>query len=90
MIIEFFLNLILGFFRVVLIPDHIEDLPDTLTTTLATLSAILIDGIRIINAFIDETYIAALIVFVIAFNGAITAYHVIMWVLRKIPFLGID
>lgn len=90
MIIEFFLNLVLGFFRVVLIPDHIEDLPQTLTTTLATLSVILIDGIRVINAFIDETYIAALLVFVVGFNGAITGYHVLMWVLRKIPFLGID
>lgn len=90
MLLEFFLNLILGICRGVLVPDQIEDLPQTFTTVLASLGVILVDGFRLINAYIDEIYIGALLVFVCAFNGVIWGYRLVMWCLRKIPFISID
>ena len=90
MLLEFFLNLILGICRGVLVPDHIEDLPATFVTVLSSFCVILIDGFRIINAYIDETYIGGVLVFVCAFNGVIWGYRFIMWALKKIPFISIE
>ena len=90
MLLEFFLNLILGLCRGVLIPDHIEDLPQTFLTVLASLGVILVDGLRVINTFIDETYIGGLLVFVCAFNTVIWGYRLFMWAVKKIPFIGIE
>ena len=90
MVIEFFLNLILAFCRAILVPDHIEDLPDRFLVVLGTALGYIIDGMRIICAFIHVEYIAALLAFCCFIYAVHLAYDGIMWVLRKIPFISID
>lgn len=90
MLIEIILNFILLVFRVAFATIQIENLPSDIQMVLATLTAYLIDGGRVICAYIHVPYILALLTFVIAMNAVMNGYRFLMWVLRKIPFLGID
>lgn len=90
MIVEFFLNLFLGLLRTVLTPAEVTHIPATFATVLSTIIAYLIDGIRVVNAFIDETYIGALLAFVVFVDGVVLAYRLLMWALKKIPFVSIQ
>ena len=90
MLIEIILNFILLVFRAAFATIQIENLPSDIQTVLATLTAYLIDGGRVICAYIHVPYILALLTFVIAMNAVMSGYRFLMWVLRKIPFLGID
>lgn len=92
MIIEALLNLLLALLRVLFFDPEaaVLHVPTAFAQALATGIAYIIDGIRIINAFIDENYIAALLGFVIALDAIVMGYRFVMWALKKIPFLGID
>lgn len=90
MILEVFMNLILAFLRLVLAPVEIVGIPATFGSVIATILVYLIDGMRILNAFIDEYYIGALLGFVFFVSAIVHAYHLLMWLLRKIPFINID
>lgn len=90
MLIEMLLNLVLAFLRVLLLPLRIEGLPDDVRTVFATLTAYLVDGSRVVCAYIHVTYISALLTFVIGLSALINGWRLIRWVLKKIPFLGID
>lgn len=90
MLIEIVLNFILLVFRVAFLPIQIEHLPSDIQIVLATLTAYLIDGARVVCAYIHVPYITALLAFVIAMNAVMNAYRFLIWLLRKVPFLGID
>lgn len=90
MLIEILLNIVLAFLRVVLLPLQIDNIPQDVLTIFATLTGYLIDGARVVCAYIHVTYFALLLGIVIAVNTLINGYRFLMWVLRKIPFFGID
>lgn len=90
MLIEIILNFILLVFRAAFATIQIEHLPSDIQTVFATLTAYLIDGARVVCAYIHVPYITALLAFVIAMNAVLNGYRFLMWVLRKLPFLGID
>lgn len=92
MLIEALLNLVLAILRYFFFSPQAElaAVPSKFATVIATAAAYIIDGIRIVNCYIDETYIAALLAFVLVLDAFILLYRVVMWVLRKIPFLSID
>lgn len=90
MILEIFMNLVLAILRFIFLPENISHLPAKFASVLGTIIAYMIDGFRILNAFIDEVYISALLGFVIFIEGVSTLYHVVMWALRKIPFISVD
>lgn len=92
MIIEMLLNLVLGVLRYLFFDPEsaLIHVPVAFAEVLATALAYIVDGIRIINVYIDEVYIVGLLGFVIALDAIVMAYRVLMWALRKIPFLGID
>lgn len=89
MLIEAIFGAIAWILDLLLLPMDIEGLPETFYTVLGTLIAKLIRGATIVGTYIHGTYIVALLGFVIAFEGAILVYHVILYILRKIPFINI-
>ena len=89
MLIEALMGLVLHIINFLLLPMEIEDLPETFYTVLGTLVAKLVRGATIVGTYIHGTYIVALLGFVVAFDAAIVAYHLVMWIIRKIPFLNI-
>lgn len=90
MLIEILCNLILAVLRVLLLPIQIEGLPEDVRTVFATLVAYLIDGSRVVCAYIHVPYISALLAFVIALSALVNGWRFIKWVLRKIPFINVE
>lgn len=90
MLIEILLNVILAFLRLLLLPIQIESLPSDVRTVFATLVAYLIDGSRVVCAYIHVPYITALLTFVIAMSALMNGWRFIKWVIRKIPFINIE
>lgn len=89
MLIEAVFGVIAWILDLLLLPMDIQELPETFYTVLGTLIAKLIRGATIISNYIHGTYIVALLGFVVAFDTAILVYHVILYILRKIPFINI-
>lgn len=90
MLIQILLNLVLALLRVLLLPFQVAALPGTVATTFLTFTAYVADGMRVVNAYIDTVYIGSLFVFIMSINVFTNGYRFVMWLLRKIPFLGID
>ena len=90
MLIQIALNLFLGLIHLFLYPLRIAALPAAFATTFASFVVMMADGIRFINNYIDVAYISTLFAFIVACNALHNAYRFGMWLIRKIPFLGID
>lgn len=63
--------------------------PDGLSEYLDKFIGYLRGGMAFISYFLPMTLVRALITFVIACEVFIFGYHVVMWILKKIPMLGI-
>lgn len=89
MIIELCLNLVVALLRLLLLPFQVAQLPATFASTFLILTGYLIDGFRVVAAYIDTVYIGALFSFVFSVGALANGYRFIMWFLKKIPFLNI-
>ena len=89
MIIEALMGLVTWIIRAILIPVDIQSLPETFATVLLIFTDKMIRAATIIGTYIHGAYIVALLTFVVAFESAIVVYHVVLWILKKIPFLNI-
>lgn len=77
------LEMLTSVFEVPEMPDNVQTIMDTFTGYLTT-------GIAILQNFVHMDYLLILFGIVVAFNAGILIYKGIMWVLRKIPMLGIS
>ena len=89
MIVEALLGLIAWILEFVLLPLEIEELPQTFATVAASILSYIVQGVSILCAYIHPVYIGALLAFVISFNAAINAYRLVLFIVKKIPFLDI-
>ena len=89
MIIESLLNVILGYFDLVLIFE-IPPLPDNVTGYIETFFGYLETGASILANYTPLTYLLVLFGIILAVDAAILIYHFVMWIIRKIPFLGMS
>ena len=90
MIIEALLNVIAGFLAVLLYPLQLAQLPDNIADIMVTLLGYLADGVAIVAAYTHFTFLVVLFEIVIAIDILYTLYIIVMWILRKIPFLGVS
>ena len=89
MMIEALMGLVLLLLRALLAPIQILSVPAGVAIVFANLTEYLIRGAQIVAAYTHFTYIGTLfgiVLLIIAFDKG---YHLIFWVLRKIPFLNI-
>ncbi len=63
--------------------------PDGLNEYIDKFLGYLRGGMAFISYFLPMTLVRTLITFVIACEIFIFSYHIVMWILRKIPMLGI-
>lgn len=89
MIIEALLNLVVALIGVLLLPLKLASLPATVITTVEAVIAYFLDGMAIIGAYTHLGYLLSLFSVVILIDTVMLTYKVIMWILRKIPFLNI-
>ena len=90
MIIETLLNLILGLFTKLLSFVNIPQIPDdTISSVNNTINSIIGYASPLIDLIIPYNVAKGLLLVVISIEIAIPVYHFVMWLLKKIPMLGI-
>lgn len=90
MIIEYILDGLVGLFSLLTSPINIPTLPDSVVSVLDGALSWIDTGIGIVHAYTNFNYLITLFGIVIGIDIAITLYHFIMWILKKIPMLGIE
>ena len=86
MIIKLLFNLITGIIGI--IPFEIPSFPSDVSTYLETFKGYIFEGIGFIKFFLPWSYIVLLLKIVLGILVAIELYKFVMWILRKIPMLG--
>lgn len=91
MIINALLTLVYNIFSVIFSPIHIPSFDaDSITAVDNVLSMIFDDSEAIIGLFIPWAVVNIILPIIIALSLAIPVYHLVMWILKKIPFLGVS
>lgn len=91
MLISALLTLVYGVLSVLLV-FNLPQLPDSVVTVANSLTGYITTGFSVLRAFVGDTCMGVLGVLfnlVIAMNAAYMLYSLVMWVLRKIPILGL-
>lgn len=90
MIIETLLNLLYTVFKVLTLPINIPSMPTEALDMVETVFEWLSTGAGILAVFTPFTYLMVLFGVILAIDAGIAIYHLVMWVIRKIPVLGIS
>lgn len=89
MIIEFILDIVYNLFSFLTTPINIPDLPSAVNTAIEQLFYYMSSGAGLVAAYTPFSYMRSLFIVVIAVDVGISLYKVVMWILRKIPVLGV-
>lgn len=90
MILEAVFNLVSGLVKIVFGWINLPDLPGSITSVIDELFALISGSVGIIGIFVDLNMVKILLpVFLIVINFD-EVWKFTMFILRKIPFLGID
>ena len=90
MLIQGVLNLIAGLFRLLLLPLRLISMPARVAEIFSDVIGYFVQGVAILQAYTHFSFLFLLFSFCVAVETLYLGYHFIMWILRKIPFLGID
>lgn len=91
MLISALLTLVYGVLSVLLV-FNLPQLPDSVVTVANSLTGYITTGFAVLRAVVGDTCMGVLGVLfnlVILMNAAYMLYSLVMWVLRKIPMLGL-
>lgn len=90
MIIELLLDLVYGLFELLTTPIDIPVLSDEVLSYFDTFLDYFGMGIGILSYFINWSYITLLFGIVMLVEVGVRLYYFVLWVLKKIPMLGIE
>lgn len=90
MIIKGLLTLIYNVFKVLTIPISIPTMPDGVKEVIALSIDYLGEGVAILSNYVDMNYLLSLFGIIIAVDIGMLVYKLVMWVIKKIPMLGIE
>ena len=91
MIIEALLNMIIGLFEKLLSFINIPQIPaDVVNQVDSSLQVFILRASELIDLFLPYNIAKTLLIIVIAIELGVELYHFVMWILRKIPMLGIS
>lgn len=90
MIIRGLLELVFGLLQIVFAPINIPPLPDNVQTVVDEFVEVIMSGIGLLSIFVDLDVLAWLIPVVIIIVNFERVWNLIMFILRKIPFVGIE
>lgn len=83
------MNLLLSVLSVLFLPFKIASLPAEVSSWFLVFLGYLADGVAIVAAYTDFAFLMVLVGIAVTISGIVSAYHILMWILKKIPFLGI-
>lgn len=90
MILELLLDMLYGIFSLLTTPINIPAFPEEVSEMLSVIFDYIVTGIKICNVFIPMYYFGILFGIILAIDAGIAIYKFVMWVLKKIPMLGIS
>ncbi len=90
MIIEALMKLLLKVFGLLTAAIHIPSLPDSVSDFMQQALGYIKTGLQLLAVYTNLEYLLVLFGIIIAIDVGIAIYHFVMWVLRKIPMLGIS
>lgn len=89
MIIKLLLDLVYSVVSVLTVPINIPSLPAGVQTAFADFLGYIQTGIAILSTYTHMSYLLVLFGLVVSVDVGIMLYKFVMWVLKKIPMLGI-
>lgn len=90
MILEAVFNLVSGLVKIVFGWINLPDLPDSITSVIDELLALISGSVGIIGIFVDLNMVKILLPVLLIVINFDEVWKFTMFILRKIPFLGID
>lgn len=90
MILNFLIDLLLGFVKLILKGFNIPPLPAEVGQMVGVFVQYIQTGIGILSNYCNIKYVMNLFGIILIVDAAILGYRFIMWVLRKIPMFGIS
>lgn len=90
MIVESVFNMLFGLVKALFSWVNLPDMPSSVQGFLEFIKTTIINSCRIIGCFCTPSYLWLCITFMIAIFNFERLYHFTMFVLKKIPFLGIE
>lgn len=90
MIPKYCIEAIIDLFDLLLGTVSALPLPNTITEYLGTGVSYIVSGMRWVACYIDVGYIMSLLAVVIAVDAGLYLYKFGMWIIKKIPFLGVN
>lgn len=90
MLINGLLTVVLNTLKLLLAPINIPQLPDNAISSINDLFGYLEAGAGILANYTDLGYLLTLMGVIVAIDVGIKLYHFVMWILRKIPMLGMS
>lgn len=90
MIIETLMKLLIKVFSILTSAINIPSLPDSVTIFMGDALSYIQTGLQILAVYTNLEYLLVLFGLILAIDIGIAVYHFVMWVLRKIPMLGIS
>lgn len=90
MIFENIMNSIFNLFSSLISGINIPSLPPDVDGFMSDCLEYMQNGIYILNNYMNLEYILVLFGIILVIDVAIHVYHFVMWILKKIPMLGIS
>lgn len=90
MIVEALMQLVFNLFALLTTPIAIPSMPESVHTYLTYALGFLSQGAGILACYVDLGYLIVLLGVVLAVDAGILVYKLVMWIIRKIPMLGIQ
>ncbi len=90
MLVESLFNLVYLLFNALTVVIEIPAMPLKVTEVLGVLVEYVSTGIAILGNYLDMSYLLVLFTAIAVVDTAVVSYKIIMWILRKIPILGIS
>lgn len=89
MLIEALLGLVSLIIKGALAVISLPELPAKVKSVALDVVVWIARGCQIVAAWTDFTYLLALLALVMTVSAVFTSYRVVMWILKKIPFINI-
>ena len=90
MLVDFLIDMVFGLVQMILSAFNIPPLPEELMKVVESLVQYIQTGIAILSNYCHIGYLLILFGIVVSVDLAILGYRFVMWILRKIPVLGIS
>lgn len=90
MIVKGLFELVFALLKIVFAPIDLPDLPDGIQTVLDELIDVMSGAVGLLGIFVDLSVVKWLIPVVLVIANLDKVWTLLMFILRKIPFLGIE